>query len=152
MNNNKEIKKIIISVCLFIFVSVIILYPMRTKIDALEKEKIKLTEVDNSEYKGDCSDDDMDYSDDIVIKIIEKIDPSIDIKFVNKFDVVEDNKSYYRIELSMSGNLDKIKNIENILNKMNLNYNIENMEIKNPSNEKGDKEKYVDCKMTFKVI
>lgn len=152
MNNNKEIQKIIASICLFILISVMILYPMRTKIEALEQEKVKLIEVDNSKYKGDCSDDDMDFSDDIVIKIIEKIDPSIDIKFVNKFDIVEDKKSYYRIELSMSGNLDKIKEIENILNNMNLNYTIENMDIKNPSNENGDKEKYVDCIMTFKVI
>lgn len=152
MKSKKEVKKIIISVCLFMLVSIVILYPMRTKIDALEQEKIKLIEVDSPEYKGDCSDDNMDYSDDIVVKIIEKIDSSIDIKFVNKFDVVEDNKPYYRIELSMSGNLDKIKNIENILNNLNLNYKIENMEIKNPSNEKGDKEKYVDCMMTFKVI
>ncbi|WP_297131325.1 hypothetical protein, partial [Terrisporobacter sp.] len=114
--------------------------------------KTKLMETDNLTYKGDCSDDDMDYSNDIVIKIIEKIDPSIDIKFVNKLDIVEDNTSYYRVELSMSGNLDKIKNIETILNNMNLNYKIENMEIKNPSNENGDKEKYVDCIMTFKVI
>lgn len=152
MKDKKETKKIIISICLFILISISILYPMRIKIDALEEEKTKLMETDNLTYKGDCSDDDMDYSNDIVIKIIEKIDPSIDINFVNKFDMVENNNPYYRVELSMSGNLDKIKNIENILNSMNLNYKIENMEIKNPSNENGDKEKYVDCIMTFKVI
>ena len=38
------------------------------------------------------------------------------------------------IELSVSGNLDKIKSIESVLNDLNLNYKIENMDIKNPKN------------------
>ena len=45
-----------------------------------------------------------------------------------------------------------IKEIENVLNDLNLNYKIENMDIKNPKNEKGNQKNYVDCIMTFKVI
>ena len=153
MNNKKEIKKICIAIMTFIIVSIAISYTMNTKINALEQEKAKLTEETEPQYKGDCYDETMNYSDDIVIKIIEKVDPSLDINFVNKFDEVdENNKPYSSIELSVSGNLEKIKDIESVLNDLNLNYKIENMDIKNPKNEKGNEKNYVDCLMTFKVI
>lgn len=152
MKNTKELKKIGVSIFAFIIMCLIVSYPMETKINALEKEKVKLTEENDAKYKGDCSDDDMDYSEDIVIKIIEKMDPNISIKFVNKFDITEENSSYSNIELSVSGDLDKIKDIEEILKDLKLNYKIENMEIKNPLDEKGNKQNYVDCIMTFKVI
>lgn len=150
MKNKKELRKICIAIITFIVVSMGISYTMNTKINALEQEKTKLTEA---EYKGDCYDETMDLSDDIVIKIINKIDSSLDINFVNKFDEIDvNNKSYSYIELSVSGSLDKIKEIESVLNDLNLNYKIENMDIKNPKNEKGNEKNYVDCIMTFKVI
>ena len=125
---------------------------MNIKTNALENEKVKVTEKEQK-YEGDCVYENVDLSDDIVIKIIEKVDSSLDINFVNKFDEVdENNKPYTSIELSVSGNLDKIKEIENVLNDLNLNYKIENMDIKNPKNEKGNQKNYVDCIMTFKVI
>lgn len=152
MKNKKELKKICIAIITFMVVSMGISYNMNTKINALEQEKTKLTETE-PEYKGDCYDKTMDLNDDIVIKIIDKMDSSLDINFVNKFDEVdENNKSYSCIELSVSGNLDKIKEIESVLNDLNLNYKIENMNIKNPKNEKGNEKNYVDCIMTFKVI
>ena len=125
---------------------------MNIKTNALENEKVKVTEKE-PKYEGDCVYENVDLSDDIVIKIIEKVDSSLDINFVNKFDEIdENNKPYTSIELSVSGNLDKIKEIENVLNDLNLNYKIENMDIKNPKNEKGNQKNYVDCIMTFKVI
>lgn len=152
MKNKKEIKKICISIITFVVVSIGISYSMNTKINALEQEKTKLTETE-PQYKGDCYDETMNLNDDIVIKIIEKMDSSLDINFINKFDETdENNKSYSSIELSVSGNLDKIKGIERVLNDLNLNYTIENMDIKNPKNEKGNEKNYVDCLMTFKVI
>ena len=150
--NKKELKKICIAIMIFVVVSIGTSYAMNTKINALEQERTKLTEVE-PEYKGDCYDETMDLSDDIVIKIIDKMDSSLDINFINKFDEVdENNKSYSSIELSVSGNLDKIKGIEGVLNGLNLNYKIENMDIKNPKNEKGNEKNYVDCIMTIKVI
>lgn len=150
--NKKELKKICIAIMTFVVVSIGTSYAMNTKINALEQERTKLTEVE-PEYKGDCYDETMDLSDDIVIKIIDKMDSSLDINFINKFDEVdENNKSYSSIELSVSGNLDKIKGIEGVLNGLNLNYKIENMDIKNPKNEKGNEKNYVDCIMTIKVI
>lgn len=152
MKNKKEVKKICVTIITFIVFSLGISYSMNTKINALEQEKTKLTETEPA-YKGDCYDETMNLSDDIVIKIIEKMDSSLDINFVNKFDEVdENNKPYSSIELSVSGNLDKIKEIENVLNDLNLNYKIEKMDIKNPKNEKGNKKNHVDCVMTFKVI
>ena len=152
MKNKKEFKKIGVSLLVFVMMSFVINYYTDLKINALEQEKTKITETE-PEYKGDCSDEDFDYSDDIVIKIIEKMDSSLDINFINKFDEVdENNKPYSSIELSVSGNLDKIKEIESVLNDLNLNYKIENMDIKNPKNEKGNQKNYVDCIMTFKVI
>ena len=125
---------------------------MNIKTNALENEKVKVTEKEQK-YESDCVDENVALSDDIVIKIIEKVDYSLDINFVNKFDEIdENNKPYTSIELSVSGNLDKIKEIENVLNDLNLNYKIENMDIKNPKNEKGNQKNYVDCIMTFKVI
>lgn len=152
MKNKKEFKKICIAVITFTAVSIGVSYPMNNKINALEQEKAKLTET-KPQYKGDCYDETMDLSDDIVIKIIGKMDPSLDINFVNKFDETdENNKSYSSIELSVSGNLDKIKEIESVLNDLNLNYKIEKMDIKNAKDEKGNEKNYVDCMMTFKVI
>lgn len=152
MNNKKEFKKICIALIVFVVVSIVVSYPMNLKINALEEQKIKLTEKE-PEYKGDCYDESMDLSDDIVVKIIDKIDSSLDIKFINKFDKVdENNKAYSSIELSVSGNLDKIKEIEHVLNDLNLNYKIESMDIKNPKDENGIEKNYVDCMMTFKVI
>lgn len=152
MKNKKEFKKICIAIITFIVVSIAVSYPMNNKINALEQEKTKLTET-KPQYKGDCYDETMDLSDDIVIKIIGKMDPSLDINFVNKFDETdENNKSYSSIELSVSGNLDKIKEIESVLNDLNLNYKIEKMDIKNAKDEKGNEKNYVDCMMTFKVI
>lgn len=154
MKNKKEFKKIGVSLLVFVMMSFVINYYTDLKINALEQEKTKITETEpEPEYKGDCSDEDFDYSDDIVIKIIEKMDSSLDINFINKFDEVdENNKPYSSIELSVSGNLDKIKEIESVLNDLNLNYKIENMDIKNPKTEKGNNKNYVDCIMTFKVI
>ena len=150
MKNKKELRKICIAIITFIVVSMGISYTMNTKINALEQEKTKLTEA---EYKGDCYDESMNLSDDIVMKIIEKMDSSLDINYINKFDEKdENNKSYTAIELSVSGNLDKIKEIENVLSDLNLNYKIENMDIKNPKSENGNDKNYVDCLMTFKVI
>ncbi|WP_018591830.1 hypothetical protein [Terrisporobacter glycolicus] len=152
MKNKKEFKKICIAIITFIVVSIGVSYPINNKINALEQEKTKLTET-KPQYKGDCYDETMDLSDDIVIKIIGKIDSSLDINFVNKFDETdENNKSYSSIELSVSGNLDKIKEIESVLNDLNLNYKIEKMDIKNAKDEKGNEKNYVDCMMTFKVI
>lgn len=152
MKNKKEFKKICRAIITFIVVSIGVSYPINNKINALEQEKIKLTET-KPQYKGDCYDETMDLSDDIVIKIIGKIDSSLDINFVNKFDETdENNKSYSSIELSVSGNLDKIKEIESVLNDLNLNYKIEKMDIKNAKDEKGNEKNYVDCMMTFKVI
>lgn len=152
MKNKKELKKICISIIAFISISMGISYSMNMRVNALEDEKVKLTE-EEPVYKGDCYDEDTILSDDIVIKIIDKMDSSLDINFINKFDEVdENNKPYSSIELSVSGNLDKIKTIENVLNDLNLNYKIENMDIKNPKNEKGKEKNYVDCIMTFKVI
>ena len=150
--NQKEIKKILISIFAFIMISLGISYCTNMKVNALEEEKTKINK-EQPQYKGDCEDDSVDFSEDIVIKIIEKMDSSLDINFINKFDEVdENNKPYYSIELSVSGNLDKIKSIESVLNDLNLNYKIENMDIKNPKNEKGYDLNYVDCIMTFKVI
>ena len=150
--NQKEIKKILISIFAFIMISLGISYCTNMKVNALEEEKTKINK-EQPHYKGDCEDDSVDFSEDIVIKIIEKMDSSLDINFINKFDEVdENNKPYYSIELSVSGNLDKIKSIESVLNDLNLNYKIENMDIKNPKNEKGNEKNYVDCIMTFKVI
>ena len=140
MKNKKELKKIFISILTFVIISLGMSYYMNIKTNALENEKVKV-------------DENVALSDDIVIKIIEKVDSSLDINFVNKFDEVdENNKPYTSIELSVSGSLDKIKEIENVLNDLNLNYKIENMDIKNPKNEKGNQKNYVDCIMTFKVI
>ena len=139
LKNKKEIRKIGISILTFVIISLGMSYYMNIKINALENEKVKVTEKE-PEYKGDCVDENVAISDDIVIKIIEKLDSSLDINFVNKFDEVdENNKPYTSIELSVSGNLDKIKEIENVLNDLKLNYKIENMDIKNPKNEKGNK-------------
>ena len=150
--NQKEIKKILISIFAFIMISLGISYCTNMKVNALEEEKTKINK-EQPQYNGDCEDDSVDFSEDIVIKIIEKMDSSLDINFINKFDEVdENNKPYYSIELSVSGNLDKIKSIESVLNDLNLNYKIENMDIKNPKNEKGNEKNYVDCIMTFKVI
>ena len=152
MNYKKELKKICISIILFATISIGISYPINTTINALEKEKNNLTEIE-PEYKGDCYDATMDLNDDIVVKIIEKLDSNLDINYINKFDEKdENNKTYASIELSVSGNLDEIKAIENVLNDLNLNYKIENMDIKNPKNENGNDKNYVDCLMTFKVI
>lgn len=152
MNKKRELKKICLSIIIFAVISICISYYINTTINALEKEKIISTQAE-PEYKGDCYDESMDLSDDIVMKIIEKMDSSLDINYINKFDEKDEkNKSYTAIELSVSGNLDKIKAIENVLNDLNLNYKIENMDIKNPKSENGNDKNYVDCLMTFKVI
>ena len=152
MNKKRELKKICLSIIIFAVISIGISYYINTTINALEKEKIISTQAE-PEYKGDCYDETMNFSDDIVMKIIEKMDSSLDINYINKFDEKdENNKSYTSIELSVSGNLDKIKEIENVLSDLNLNYKIENMDIKNPKSENGNDKNYVDCLMTFKVI
>ena len=152
MNKKRELKKICLSIIIFAVISIVISYYINTTINALEKEKIISTQAE-PEYKGDCYDESMNLSDDIVMKIIEKMDSSLDINYINKFDEKdENNKSYTAIELSVSGNLDKIKEIENVLSDLNLNYKIENMDIKNPKSENGNDKNYVDCLMTFKVI
>ena len=152
MKNKKEVKKIFLAIITFIVFSLAISYSMNTKINALEQEKISVIETEPI-YKGDSYDETMNLSDDIVIKIIEKMDSGIDINFVNKFDELDkNNKYYYSIELSVSGNLDKIKGIESILNDLNVNYKIDKIDIKNHKNEKGNKKNYVDCLMIFKVL
>ena len=45
MNNNKELKKIYIALITFAVISIGVSYPMKFKINALEQEKIKLTET-----------------------------------------------------------------------------------------------------------
>lgn len=154
MKNKIQIKKIGLAVLVFLMMSIITSYPMKTRINALEQEKTKLTEENNEKYKGDSSDEEMDkINDDIAIKIISKLDSTLDINYVNKFDEVdEENKAYSKIELSVSGDLNKIKGIEKVLNDMKLNYKIENMDVKNRAKENGDKiDNYVDCVMTFTV-
>ena len=65
-------------------------YYMNIKTNALENEKVKVTEKEQK-YEGDCVDENVALSDDIVIKIIEKVDSSLDINFVNKFDEIDEN-------------------------------------------------------------
>ena len=116
MKNKKELKKIFISILTFVIISLGMSYYMNIKTNALENEKVKVTEKEQK-YEGDCVDENVALSDDIVIKIIEKVDSSLDINFVNKFDEVdENNKPYTSIELSVSGSLDKIKEIEILSN------------------------------------
>ena len=98
MKNKKELKKIFISILTFVIISLGMSYYMT---NALENEKVKVTEKEQK-YEGDCVDENVALSDDIVIKIIEKVDSSLDINFVNKFDEVdENNKPYTSIELSV---------------------------------------------------
>lgn len=152
MNTKSELKKICLSIIVFTLISIAASYKINTITDALEQEKIKLEQIE-PEYKGDCYDESMNLGDDIVMKIIEKMDSSLDIKYINKSDEKDDNnKSYTYIELNVSGNVDKIKEIENVLNSLNLNYKIESMDIKNPKSEDGESKDYVDCLMLFKVI
>ena len=152
MKNKNEIKKIGISILAFIMISLGISYYTDEKINALEEER-KESIPKEEDYLGDCYDENVDYSDDIIVKIIEKIDSSVDINFINKFDELdENNKTYSSVELSVSGDLEKIKEIECILNDLNLNYKMENLDIKNPKTEDGNAKSYVDCIMKFKVI
>lgn len=154
MKNKLSIKKIGVLVIAFLGINLAMSYSMEEKIDALEQEKVKLEQESSDEYKGDCSDEEITkINDDIVVKIISKLSPDLDINFVNKFDEVdENNKSFSRIELSVSGDLDKVKEIEGILDNMKLNYKVLNMDIKNRTKENGDKiDNYVDCVMTFIV-
>lgn len=152
MGKKSEIKKICLSIIVFTLISIATSYKINTITDALEQEKSKLEQIE-PEYKGDSYDESMNLNDDIVIKIIEKMDSSLDIKYINKIEGKEDNnKSYTYIELSVSGNIDKIKEIENVLNSLNLNYKIDSMDIKNPKSENEDNKDYVDCIMMFKVI
>ena len=112
LKKQKELKKILISIFVFIIISLAISYCTNMKVNALEEEKNEVSQIE-PQYKGDCEDESIDFSEDIVVKIIEKMDSSLDINFINKFDEVdENNKPYYSIELSVSGNLDKIKSIE----------------------------------------
>ena len=156
MGIKKQLKKIGIYLSVFFIMSLIIYLPMESKINALEEEKSQLIDkVNEQPYPGDASDKELEQiKDDIVIKIISKLDPSIDINYVNKDDLVdENNKSYSKIELSVSGDLDKVKEIESVLNNMGLSYKIENMDIKNKSNDDGeDIVNYVECIMTFKIM
>ena len=152
MGKKSELKKICLSIIVFTLISIAASYKINTITDALEQEKSKLEQIE-PEYKGDCYDESMNLSDDIVMKIIEKMDSSLDIKYINKIEEKDENNKFYTdIELSVSGNLDKIKEIENVLNDLNLNYKIKNMDIKNPKSESGDNKDYVDCLMIFKVI
>lgn len=154
MKTKNSIKKIGVLLIAFLTISLGISYSMEGKIDALEKEKTKIEQKSSQVYEGDSSDKEMDkINDDIVVKIISKMDSDLDINFVNKYDEVdENNKPFSRIELSVSGDLNKVKNIENVLNNMKLNYKIVNMDIKNRAEENGDKiDNYVDCVMTFVV-
>ena len=72
MKNKKELKKIFISILTFVIISLGMSYYMNIKTNALENEKVKVTEKE-PKYEGDCVDENVDLSDDIVIKIIEKI-------------------------------------------------------------------------------
>ena len=94
MKNKKELEKIFISILTFVIISLGISYYMNIKTNALENEKVKVTEKEQK-YEGDCVDENVDLSDDIVIKIIEKIDSSLDINFVNKFDELDENNKPY---------------------------------------------------------
>lgn len=144
-------KKIGIVLIIFSLISLGVSHFMNTKIDALEKDKESLIES-NAQYKGDCYDKDMDFDDDVVIKIIDEIDSSVDINFINKFDKVdENNKKYYSIELNISGDLDKINSIETALSDLNLNYKIDKIDINKPKNRDGSEKDYVDCFMIFNV-
>ena len=90
MKNKKELKKIFISILTFVIISLGMSYYMNIKTNALENEKVKVTEKEQK-YESDCVDENVALSDDIVIKIIEKVDSSLDINFVNKFDEVDEN-------------------------------------------------------------
>ena len=91
MKNKKELKKIFISILTFVIISLGMSYYMNIKTNALENEKVKVTEKE-PKYEGDWVDENVALSDDIVIKIIEKVDSSLDINFVNKFDEVDESK------------------------------------------------------------
>ena len=70
------------------------------KVNALEEEKNEVSQIE-PQYKGDCEDESIDFSEDIVVKIIEKMDSSLDINFINKFDEVDENNKIhdtYRID------------------------------------------------------
>ena len=154
MKDKIQMRKIGISIIIFFLISILVTSPMKIKINALEEEKANISQYNTPEYTGDAYDEETEkINDDIVVKIICKLDSSIDINFVNKYDLVdEENNPYTSIELSVSGDLDKIQEIEKILNDMKLNYKIDNMDIKNRKNENGIKiDNYVDCVMTFKV-
>ncbi len=151
LKDKKEMKKIGLVLIIFSLISLGVSHFMNTKIDALEKDKESLIES-NAQYKGDCYDKDMDFDDDVVIKIIDEIDSSVDINFINKFDKVdENNKKYYSIELNISGDLDKINSIETALSDLNLNYKIDKIDINKPKSRDGSDKDYVDCFMIFNV-
>ena len=71
MKNKKELKKIFISILTFVIISLGMSYYMNIKTNALENEKVKVTEKE-PKYEGDCVDENVALSDDIVIKIIAK--------------------------------------------------------------------------------
>ena len=73
MKNKKELKKIFISILTFVIISLGMSYYMNIKTNALENEKVKVTEKE-PKYEGDCVDENVALSDDIVIKIIETKD------------------------------------------------------------------------------
>ena len=100
LNNKKEVKKICISLLFFIMISLVMSYFTNIKINALEQEKIKICKKE-PEYKGDCSDKNMDFSDDIVIKIIEKMDSSLDIKKIELKNKLILNKEKEKLDVTL---------------------------------------------------
>lgn len=152
---NKSLVFLLITVFVYILLYLSLINPLINKNNELENKKITI--LSNKESEKESLQSSQQYvnkvkrKDNIVLLIKDKIGSKVDIKYIQR-KTEQENNGEEIIEVSVSSTLQKIFQLEDDFEKLEIKNSLSNMKIESYTSEKEkNKSKMFNCTMTFKV-
>ncbi|RDY26604.1 hypothetical protein CHL78_012715 [Romboutsia weinsteinii] len=153
---DKYLLAILLISILMISVDIIIINPMKNKIDNLSYEKeIILSENTKENKLNNVQNESLE--DDILLKVEKEINSLANIDYINKSVYLDDNgKESINVEMKINGSIYNVFQINEALKKLNMEKSINMVEINSIPSENTEEEGLVttdsvECMMTISV-
>lgn len=153
---DKYLLAILLISILVLSVDIIIINPMKNKIDNLSYEKELILSENTQENKSNNVENES-LEDDILLKVEKEINSLANIDYINKSVYLDDSgKESINVEMKINGNIYNVFQINEALKKLNMEKSINMVEINSIPSENTEEEgsvttDSVECMMTISV-
>lgn len=153
---DKYLLAILLISILVLSVDIIIINPIKNKIDNLSYEKELILSENTQENKSNNVQNES-LEDDILLKVEKEINSLANIDYINKSVYLDDSgKESINVEMKINGNIYNVFQINEALKKLNMEKSINMVEINSIPSESTEEEgsvttDSVECMMTISV-